>query len=211
MSSPLSADPRAAAPGVHVLLLRASPVFNALPPQHREAFEALASDLVAAVPASIGAFEHLVGAVDFPDFVGRLIHGVFRAIVDASIEQMEDYAELVKSVGETVAHFADDALDDDRAREWLVDEFEPLLCWADAERDDPPPHRHLVLWREAPERALAGVSEALAIVPPLTDLDDPAQEHRLVGAALRRLARDRLQLLSGMVVAGIQRIVAQRR
>jgi hypothetical protein len=37
-------------------------------------------------------------AVDFPAFVSDLVRGVFQAIVDASIEQMEAFADLLESV-----------------------------------------------------------------------------------------------------------------
>ena len=36
--------------------------------------------------------------VDFPVFVDDLVHGTFQAIVDASIKQMDAYAELLASV-----------------------------------------------------------------------------------------------------------------
>src|SRR5262245_49482524 len=43
-----------------------------------------------------------VRAIDFPDFVAKLIKGVFDAIVDASIRQMDAYANLVKNLTQTV-------------------------------------------------------------------------------------------------------------
>lgn len=40
----------------------------------------------------------MVGQDDFPKFVTDVLCGVFQAIVDATIKQMEAYAELVKNV-----------------------------------------------------------------------------------------------------------------
>lgn len=50
--------------------------------------------------------DDLVEAVDFPAFVSDLIHGVFKAIIDASIKQMEAYAGLLTSVATAVDEFA---------------------------------------------------------------------------------------------------------
>jgi hypothetical protein len=46
--------------------------------------------------------EKLVREVDFPGFVASLIQGVFHAIVDSSIQQMQAYAELVASVSKEI-------------------------------------------------------------------------------------------------------------
>jgi hypothetical protein len=54
----------------------------------------------------------LVDAVDFPAFVADLIKGTFDAIVDASIRQMEAYAQLLKDVSDRVDEFLQDLEDD---------------------------------------------------------------------------------------------------
>ena len=64
-------------------------------------------------------FRNFVGSVDFPTFVGGLIQNVFQAIVDASIQQMEAYAELLKSVAQTVDQFAADNITMNNARDWM--------------------------------------------------------------------------------------------
>jgi uroporphyrinogen-III decarboxylase len=46
--------------------------------------------------------------VDFPTFVADLIEGIFNAIVSASIQQMDAYAELVQSVAESLNDFVDE-------------------------------------------------------------------------------------------------------
>lgn len=53
------------------------------------------------------AAERLLTALDFPSFVSDLVAGVFDAIVDASIEQMEAYGRLVADVCASIDDFRD--------------------------------------------------------------------------------------------------------
>jgi hypothetical protein len=55
--------------------------------------------------------------VDFPAFVSGLVKGTFQAVVNASVEQMEAYADLVESATRSVDEFASEAANDDAARE----------------------------------------------------------------------------------------------
>jgi hypothetical protein len=50
----------------------------------------------------------LVDDVDFPAFVADLVKGVFGAIVDSSIRQMEAYGDLLKDVAKSIDEFAKD-------------------------------------------------------------------------------------------------------
>jgi hypothetical protein len=56
------------------------------------------------------------GVVDFPVFVADLIAGVFQAIVDASIEQMEAYADLLDEVTKSLDEFVSEASSEDEGR-----------------------------------------------------------------------------------------------
>ena len=47
----------------------------------------------------------LLAAVDFPSFVADLIQGLFGAIVNASVKQMEAYAALITAVSLSVDQF----------------------------------------------------------------------------------------------------------
>lgn len=47
-------------------------------------------------------------ASDFPTFVADLVQGVFQSIVGSSIQQMEAFGDLVKSVAESLNDFAGD-------------------------------------------------------------------------------------------------------
>src|SRR5712691_13547109 len=63
-----------------------------------------------------------LNAIDFPSFVASLIQGTFKAIVDASIQQMEAYAELLKNVAKTVDQFMSDNVSDGQVKDYLADE-----------------------------------------------------------------------------------------
>ena len=52
------------------------------------------------------------GQIEFPDFVGDLIDGVFNAIVEASIRQMEAFADLLAVVAAQIDQFTDEKDDD---------------------------------------------------------------------------------------------------
>jgi hypothetical protein len=58
--------------------------------------------------AGEGSPSELVESVDFPSFVAALIEGTFKAIVDASIRQMEAYTELLRNVAKSVDEFMHD-------------------------------------------------------------------------------------------------------
>jgi hypothetical protein len=97
-------------------LLGRSRAFHSLPPDRQRE---VASNTVAVASAMAEAQGALVHEVDFPDFVRDLIHGTFDAIVDASIQQMEAYAELVAAVARSVDRFLEENVSDDDARAWL--------------------------------------------------------------------------------------------
>ena len=74
-----------------------------------------------------------IDTVDFPDFVTDLIKGVFDALVKASIQQMEDYADLISSATESIDDFMADNLTDKTARDWLTDRHDENLIITDDE------------------------------------------------------------------------------
>lgn len=106
---------------VHTLLDR-SKALHTLPDDQRRA---LAHDLVRvvafledpALEAQVRDQEEvrgLIGDVDFPAFVSGLIQGVFKAVVDSSVEQMRAYAVLVQGLAKSLDAFTRDAEDKDR-------------------------------------------------------------------------------------------------
>ena len=137
-------------------------------------------------------FKNFVGAVDFPKFVGGLIQNVFQAIVDASIQQMEAYADLLKAVAQTVDQFAADNISMNNARDWMSQRFGADLTIDTSDREGGP--RLGVKSEDDPEAALTRVSQELQLAQPVTDLSDPEQESRLVMAARMQMARSRQQM-----------------
>ena len=203
------------------LLLDATPAYRSLQP---DAQGALADDMVrigtylaqpeairanhlagavTMIPAAAAGFTDLLAEVNFPQFVGGLIQGVFQAIVNSSVQQMEAYSELVKSVAQTVDQFTATPISDDDARDWLATAFPDCLV------------------RDSVSGALrlqtgAGCAEALPrfrLLPlpgPLREIRPADLEKKLVPAARRHLAAQRQQLAASMVLMGINRIVATK-
>lgn len=135
-----------------------------------------------------------LGRVDFPAFVSGLIHGVFRAIVDASIRQMDEYARMLADVAKTVDAFMKDGLTDNQARDDLISRFPDLLCRGTGAR--------------APLRWCGDAAAGTRVLQAALHLPDPPINIRqLVTAARRRLAVQRQQMLATMVLMGINRIV----
>jgi len=151
-------------------------------------------------------FKNLVGAVDFPAFVGGLIQNVFQAIVTASMQQMEAYGKLLKAVAQTVDQFAQDNISLNNARDWLAEKY-PDLLEIDTEEDEERRGPRLRARGENADAAIARINQEQQLLKPITDLSDPEQEARLVGAARLQMARMRQQMLSSMVLLGINRIV----
>jgi hypothetical protein len=148
------------------------------------------------------AFTDLVKGVDFPKFVAGLIDGVFSAIVDSSIKQMEAYAELVKNVSKSVDQYMKDNVSENQARDYLADRY--------------PNHVELDLTNQQPKvKTKQGFDENnmpdffadLGLSMPMDNFDDDTVEEQLVPAARRRMAMDRQQLLATMVMMGINRLV----
>jgi hypothetical protein len=161
-----------------------------------------------AVKQGVQQFKELVGAVDFPAFVGGLIQNVFQAIVTASIQQMNAYANLLKSVAQTVDQFAQDNITANNARDWLVDKYPDALDvdTSNTDEDSGTPKPKLTL-KSDNESALKQINQDLQLAKPVTDISDEDQEGMLVQAARLQMARSRQQLLSSMVILGINRIV----
>lgn len=142
----------------------------------------------------IASFDSLVAAADFPEFVRRLIQGVFGAIVNMSIKQMEAYAQLLKRVSDSVDQFMRDNLDEDAARDWLAESFPDLFC-VEATT--------LTVKADAMAMAWSRLNKTLRLRQRATAAD----LKRIVQAARRRLARARQQQLATMLMMGINRIV----
>src|SRR5262249_21185423 len=163
------------------------------PPQ--DAFAPRAASQVA------GVTRDTLNAVAFPTFVADLIKGTFQAIVNASIQQMEAYGQLLANVAKTVDQFMAENITDNQARDYLVGRY--------------PGHFRLEVSDKAARlrvRDKAGDQpkpnfKADLNLPEDVELDDDTAEEKLVPAARRQLAQSRHSMLSTMVLMGINRIV----
>ncbi|HSU14306.1 hypothetical protein [Longimicrobium sp.] len=154
-----------------------------------------------AMKQGVQEFGNLVQTVDFPAFVSGLIQGVFQAIVDASIQQMEAFGELLAATAKSVGQFADDHIADDQAREQVAQRF-PSLVKVDRDEDGT---RRLV-----PASEDGGDTAALqefARSSERVDLSSAESERKFITAAKLELARQRQKMMALMVMLGINRIV----
>jgi hypothetical protein len=155
----------------------------------------------------------LLQKVNFPTFVANLIQGVFHAIVQASMEQMEAYSKLVASVAQTLSQFRDENVSENQGRDHLVDQFPDLFQIGTDSDPDTGQTRPRVQTRGDVDEdtALKRVNDRLPMADgkPLDSLDlsDEDTEQKLMTAARNQLAASRQQLLATMVLMGINRIV----
>lgn len=118
----LSAKTLAAVRGSVSEVLARSAAARALPPEKQREIAANTVRVIASLaapdaarssapstgPEAAAPAERLLRQVSFPSFAAELIQGVFHAIVQASIQQMEAFAELVASVSASLDKFADE-------------------------------------------------------------------------------------------------------
>lgn len=152
-----------------------------------------------AVRESTEAFGDLVRKVDFPAFVSGLVQGVFQAVVNASIQQMEAYGELLSACAKTAEQFADENVSDAQARDWVANRH-PSLVVLDTGGE------RAVLRRNPNAPDDSDIAAAMRLRDSV-DLDNPEEEAALVTQARLEMARQRQQMLATMVLLGINRIV----
>lgn len=144
-------------------------------------------------------------AVDFPAFVAELINGTFQAIVDATAQQVREYARLVASLAQTADQFGRENVSPNQVRFGLAERHPQDLVVAvpkAGERGDPTlkPRKQddagSPSWLR--EYGLAG-----------EELTPELAEGALLEAGRRTMAEERMQNLATMVLMGINRIVIQ--
>jgi len=155
-----------------------------------------------AAEAGVDALGRAISTVDFPGFVAGLIQGVFQAIVDASIQQMEAFAELVKNVSKSVDEYMRDNITPNQARDYLTDRY-PEQLQLDITGDEP----KVVPKPEANDSPLPDFFKDLGLDFPVDSLDEDVTEEVLVPAARQQMAIDRQRMLLMMVLMGINRLV----
>jgi hypothetical protein len=161
-----------------------------------------------------GTTRAILNAVSFPRFVTELINGVFKAMLDSDLQQMNAYVELLNNVAASTEGFAAANLGADRARTWLAERYPASfeVVGPSSELDGP--------GEESGDQSTLQL-RAGASMPPApalrTDLglgdDEPVPisdpERVLVPLAQRRLAKMRQEMLATMVLLGMQRIVVE--
>ena len=142
-----------------------------------------------------------LNAIAFPTFVADLIKGTFQAIVNASIQQMEAYGNLLANVAKTVDQFMADNISDNNARDYLVQSYPGHFKMEVGDDGAKVKVRDNADEKAKPDfKGHFGMNEDV-------DLSDESAEEKLVPAARRQLAKSRHQLLSTMMLMGINRIV----
>lgn len=142
-----------------------------------------------------------LNAIDFPTFVASLIQGTFQAIVDASIQQMEAYAELLKNVAGTVDRFMGDNVTEGQAKDYLADQYSGVLG-----RDTSSGAARMVVHQTSGE--LPSFFKDLGLDTP-DQLTEQSIEEVVVPATRRQMAERRQQTLATMVLMGINRVVVK--
>jgi hypothetical protein len=155
-----------------------------------------------AATSGVDALANAVASVDFPGFVSELIQGVFQAIVNASIQQMEAFAELVKNVSKSVDEYMRDNVSENQARDYLADRY-PDHLQVDIQGDSP----RIVPRDDADESNMPDFFKDLGLDMPIDSLDEETTEEVLLPKAREQMAIDRQRMLLMMVMMGINRLV----
>jgi hypothetical protein len=166
-----------------------------------------------AVDRAAGATQAILKAVSFPRFVNELITGVFKAMLDANQQQINQYVELIRGVSQSLDGFETLAGSEGAARAWLVERFPASFALDVPERDefdgppqpgDDPPEPPRLRATGAPPTE-AALRAAFGLEP---DAEVPSGgAESLVPFAKRALAKSKQEMLATMVSMGMQRIV----
>jgi hypothetical protein len=144
-------------------------------------------------------------AVDFPSFVAELIHGTFQAIVDATAQQIREYARLVASLAQTAEQFGRDNVSANQVRFGLAERHPQDLVVVvpkTGERGEPSLKPRKKDDAGSPAwLADYGLAEQ--------ELTPELAEGALLEAGRRTMAEERMQNLATLVLLGINRIVIQ--
>ena len=143
-----------------------------------------------------------LNAIDFPSFVASLIQGTFKAIVDASIQQMTAYAELLANVARTVDQFMNDNVTDGQVKDYLADEHPDVFT---KDTSGGAPVLKVNQNGKSPLQ-LPSFLQDLGFQAP-QDISNDDVDNVIVPQTKRSLAEQRQQTLATMVLMGINRVV----
>ncbi|MBN1656608.1 MAG: hypothetical protein JXA30_22745 [Deltaproteobacteria bacterium] len=157
-----------------------------------------------AVSSAAGTLRDTMNAIDFPGFVTSLISGVFQAIQNSTIQQLEAYSSLLEAVSASSDDFASSNISVGRAAQWIASRF-PRQFVVEGEGEDIQlslnPDSDEDLNREGLQQALGATEDEMGTV------DESELTETLIPLVQRKLGRDRQQMLATMVLMGMQRIV----
>lgn len=166
-----------------------------------------------------GITKNVLNAVSFPRFVTDLINGVFKAMLDANAQQMNQYVQLLNAVSASAEGFERTQFGLVQVRQWVADHFPESIEYDAPDPEDLPQPGEKLDPEDMEEfdniklRLRGGASmpaeaeiRATLGVPPEESIDASNPE-KLVPFARRYLARQRQQQLATMVMMGMQRIV----
>src|SRR5262245_17144466 len=171
------------------------------PPDRWRPDERFQAEGIAAGVTQVG---RMINEVNFPAFVASLLKGTFQAIVDASIQQMKAYGELVQSVAMSLNDFRDQNVSPEQGAQHLVSKYPKTFQMGFLENGDP----GATLRPGADLDNLPDFMKDFGLGSPVDDIEDPEVMERLVSAARAAVARGRQQLLAATVLKGINRIIA---
>jgi hypothetical protein len=145
--------------------------------------------------------------LDFPAFVSSLVHGTFDAIVDSTIRQMESFADLVSAVAKPVEQFTQENVSPNQARDFLVEQYPKDLALSHDENGVhvmPKPNKNADGEEEprTPDWLSDYGLSGEELTPELI-------EEQLLPKARQRVATNRLQTLSTMVLLGMNRVIVK--
>jgi hypothetical protein len=135
--------------------------------------------------------------------VAALVHGTFDAIVDATIRQMEAFADLVSAVAKDVEQFTNENVTPNQAKDWLAKQY---------------PQDLQVSFNDGqPSLQPRGTQDNLDNAPPWLSeygldgqlLSTELIDEQLVPMARKRIGQNRLQTLATMVLLGMNRVVVR--
>lgn len=145
----------------------------------------------------------VVEAVNFPGFVASLLQGTFQAIVDATTQQVREYATLVASLSQSLDDFTRDNVSVAQTRGELAQRYSQDLTL-----DVPPPGKPGEP-RLVPRKGRAGQSPAWLADFGLQgqELSEELTEGKLLRAGRNQAGEQRMQMLATTVLLGLNRIV----
>ncbi|GAB3334066.1 hypothetical protein [Marilutibacter aestuarii] len=164
----------------------------------------------AAADRVAGTTQAVLNAVSFPRFVTDLINGVFRAMMDSSTQQMQQYVQLLNAVSASAEGFERTQFGLAQVRQWVADHFPDAIEYEtpDPDFDSDPEDAADVRLRLRDGASMPdqeAIRATLGIEP--GEPVEASNPEQLVPLARRYLARQRQQMLATMVMMGMHRIV----